>query len=86
MSFEEMLQQASARVSERAERGEAGSREISALLDCYQSYNDLWERIEEKIFDGKMEWDDTVTVKVDGKTVKFDNIEQVAEWLTNEPK
>jgi len=33
-----------------------------------------------------MEWDDTVTVKVDGKTIKFDNIEQVAEWLTNEPK
>jgi len=86
MNIELELKAVSERVTQRAEAGQVSAREIAALLECYHSYTDLWERLEETIFDGRMEWNDAVTVKVDGKTIKFDDIDQVAEWLTNEPK
>lgn len=74
---------AAQRIFDRAEKGLASQREIALGLEAMQLYIDHWEALEEKIFNGQMEWDDTVTIKVNGQAVRFQNIDQVAEFLTN---
>lgn len=83
MFIDKELQEISADVTRRAEIGQSSQREIAMLLECWQLYCDKLEELEEKILTEGLNWDDSVTVKVDGKTIRFDNIEQVAEWITN---
>jgi hypothetical protein len=71
------------RIFERAEQGLASQKEIALGLETMQAYVDHWEALEEKILNGEMKWDDTVTIKIDGQAVRFQNIEQVAEFLTD---
>ena len=83
MTIDKMLNAASQDITARAEAGQKDSREIALLLDCYQGYMELLDEIDGQIFDGAMDWGNGVTVKVEGKTIRFDNINQVAEWMTN---
>ena len=47
---------------------------LAGLMDYYQD-------IQAAIMDGRICMDSSVTVQVDGKQIKFPNIDKVAEWL-----
>lgn len=59
-----------------SERGRAQALELLTGLTEY------YDEIQDAIHDGKVEFDTSITVKVDGKTIKFKSIDEVSEWLT----
>lgn len=55
-------------------------RDIAVLSERYQQYIDYLD----ELLDSEINIDVSVTVRIDGKqTIKFKNIEDVAEWITN---
>jgi len=79
--IEKELKQITANILARAERGQATQREIAEVLEAWAKLDDYYTDIQEKCFDGMFE--DGITVKVDGTTIKFDNSESLAEWMSN---
>lgn len=62
----------------------ATEKEKAIAAELLASLHDYYEEIQNAAMDGRITTDYTVTVKVDGQQIKFQNIEKVAEWMTNE--
>lgn len=58
------------------------SRQVAMAMELRAGLNDYYAEIQEVIENGKVKFDLSVTVAVDGQKIKFDNIEKVAEWIT----
>jgi len=63
------------------EKEGATQRNISRALELYALQNDLYLDIADAARAGEIE--DSLLVRVDGKAVKFKNINEVAEWMSN---
>ncbi len=77
------LKEITSNVVKAAEEGKVSQREIAQVLDAWAQLTDYYSEIQERCFEGGM-FLDGVIVKVDGATVKFDNVEALAEWMSHD--
>lgn len=83
MSLEQQINEFSSAVIQAYENGEAGQRELAQALELIAQLDDYYSGIQEHILENGLSEDYSVTVKAEGKVIKFSNIDQVAEWMTN---
>jgi hypothetical protein len=70
-------------VAERAERGAADQREIAQALELKASIEEYYEEIQTAIHEKRIDFTESVVVRCNGQTIKFPNIEGVAQWIIN---
>lgn len=58
-------------------------KQLAMAQEAMANLMDYYEEIQNAARDGLINTDFSVTVCVDGKKIKFPNIESVAEWMTN---
>lgn len=61
-------------------------RNIAEALELYAGLDDYYGLLQEGIENGTIKFDSSITVSVDGKKIKFDNIDKVAEWILSNNK
>ncbi len=83
MSLESEIHEFISDVTVRATNGEAHPREIAMARELKSRLDDYYDEIRQAIDEGRVTFDASVTVQVDGKRIKFKNIDGVAEWITN---
>lgn len=90
MTIEQQIRKQNDTIGERAaaleERVAANGltgRDIAELLELYALQEDVYESIQQACFDHTLNLNEEVLVKVDGKVIKFQNISDTAEWITN---
>lgn len=59
------------------------SRDLAELVELFQMTDDTYAEIQDAFLEGRLKHNETVTVSVEGTTLKFKNIDDVAEWLAN---
>lgn len=80
--IEQELKDITSAIMKRAEMGQATQREIAEVLEAWAKLDDLYTDIQDRcMLDGM--FTDGVTAKIDGVTVKFENTDGLAEWLSN---
>lgn len=83
MSLEQQVNDFTAEVIRNYEAGKAGQREVAQALELIAQLDDYYSEIQESILNNGLKEDYSVIVKTEGKAIKFSNIDQVAEWMTN---
>lgn len=83
MNIEQAVRDFARQVIAQGENKEATQKGIAQALELHASLDDYYDEIQQAILDGMVKFDQSVTIKVDGKTIKFQGIEGVAEWITN---
>lgn len=83
MSLEQQVNEFASSVIQQYEAGQAGQREIAQALELIAKLDDYYSEIQESILNNGLKEDCFVVVKTEGKVIKFSNIDQVAEWMTN---
>ena len=61
----------------------ATPKEIAMAQEALARLDDYYDEIQRAAEEGRLCHDFSVTVRTEGKTIKFQNIDSVAEWLTN---
>lgn len=56
---------------------------IAQALELHASLDDYYDEIQQAVHEGRITTDQSVTIKIDGKTIKFSDIEGVAKWITS---
>ena len=54
-------------------------KELAVVIEMYQKYIEYLDELET----APITIDTTVTVKVDGKTIRFNNEEDMSSWITS---
>lgn len=90
MTIEQQIRKQTDTIGERAAALECRvassgltGRDIAELLELYALQDDVYEEIQQACFDHTLNLSEEVYVKVDGKTIKFQNISDTAEWIAN---
>lgn len=83
MSLEQQVNDFAAETIRNFEAGQAGQREVAQALELIAQLDDYYSEIQESIMNKGLTEDYSVIVKTEGKAIKFSNIDQVAEWMTN---
>lgn len=83
MNLEQMVFDFSQKVIQQGETREATQKGIAQALELHASLDDYYDEIQRAILEGNVKFDQSVTIKVDGKTIKFQDIEGVAQWITS---
>lgn len=81
MNLEQMVFDFSQKVIQQGEAREATQKGIAQALELHASLDDYYDEIQRAILEGNVKFDQTI--KVDGKTIKFQDIEGVAQWITS---
>lgn len=84
MNIEKQIKGHAAQTIQLFDAGQVGQREVAEALELLAQLNDYYTELQESIEDGSLKSDYSVTVKAEGNTIKFSNIDQVAEWMTND--
>ena len=61
--------------------GDGGERERAQAMEAIARLDDYYEAIQDACYNGGVFQSEGVVVKHEGITIKFPNIESVAEWL-----
>lgn len=69
-------------VEQRGDTGEVSQREIAQALELNSALMDYYTAIQDAIFDGSIKFDDSVTVRTENRTIKFQDIGGAAQWMT----
>ena len=61
--------------------GNPTQRQLAELRELYAQLDDYYNDIQEAIFDGSLNLDESVIVKVDGISIKFSDMDKAAEFI-----
>lgn len=81
MSLESEIKEFIHTVTEQAEAGIVDDRSIAMARELHSGLLDYYDELFEAVQDGRVKFDSSVTIAIDGQSIKFQNENQFAEWL-----
>ena len=76
-SYADRIRQIAQRANELAEQPDFTERDVAIAIELNQRYGDVLDEMLENL----SQIDTSVTVQVEGKTIRFQNEDAMSEWL-----